>query len=536
MKSPNQSHFSQVPQATIRRSSFDRSHGYKTTFDAGYLIPFYVDEALPGDSFKLNATLFARLATPLKPIMDNMRITSFFFSVPNRLIWDNWQRFQGEQDNPTDSIDYLVPKLSGANAISPGTVADYMGIPPGTIPDTVTISALPFRAMHLIWNTWFRDQNLQDSVTVPKGDAADGISQYQLLRRGKRHDYFTSCLPTPQKGEGVTVPLGGTIPVDGSIYVVPFENNAPVFQSVLNSGVTVEGVLYHSTGSSQVNVSNGVAANLNELTWDTTNLATTHDLTGDLSTATVVTINALREAFAIQRILEKDIRSGSRYIEIVKSHFGVTSPDLRATRPEYLGGSSTPINVTAVPSTYGSETSPQANLAGVGVGSGSGHGFTKSFTEHCTIIGFISVNADLTYQQGLNRMWSRQTRFDFYMPAFQALGEQPVLNKEIYVSNDPAIDDAVFGYNEAFADYRYKPSLVTGKFRSSDPETLDVWHLAQNFADLPALNSEFIEDNPPIARIIAVPSEPHFILDSYLDLKTARPMPTYAIPGMIDHF
>ena len=261
----------------------------------------------------------------------------------------------------------------------------------------------------------------------------------------------------------------------------------------------------------------------------------------DLTSATSITINALRESFAVQRILEKDMRSGTRYIEIVKSHFGVTSPDLRATRPEYLGGTSTPLNVQPVAQTTqdidgaGANT-PQGNLAGVGTAQGSGHGFTKSFTEHCTIIGFFSINADITYQQGLNRMWSRQTRFDYYMPAFQALGEQPVLNKEIYISNDEAIDDDVFGYNEAYADYRYKPSLVTGKFRSSDPETLDIWHLAQNFANLPVLNDEFIVDNPPVERIVAVPTEPQFILDSYIHLKTARPMPTYAVPGMIDHF
>lgn len=533
LRSPNQSHFSQVPQANINRSSFDRSHGYKTTFDASFLIPFYVDEALPGDSFKLNATLFARLATPLKPIMDNMRISSFFFSIPNRLIWDNWQRFQGEQDNPDDSTDYLVPKL-GPGTISAGSVYDYMGIPPGTDTSVVTISSLPLRAMNLVFNEWFKDQNLQDAVTVNKGDTADPLTDYTLLRRGKRHDYFTSCLPSPQKSDAITIPIGGSAPVSGIIgsdgTQVTFKNSIdPTPTNVFtraDGGVSVQPLpsadggaafIANATGSVGLVFQNGIA---------------------DLSQATAVTINALRESFAIQRIFEKDMRSGTRYIEIVKSHFGVTSPDLRATRPEYLGGTSTPINVTASPSTYTNNADgiPQGNLAGIGTAMGSGHGFTKSFTEHCTILGFICVNADLTYQQGLNRMWSRQTRFDFFMPAFQALGEQPVMNKEIYISNDPVIDDQVFGYNEAFADYRYKPSQVTAKFRSSDPETLDVWHLAQNFTNLPVLNEEFIVDNPPLDRIIAVPDEPHFILDSYLDLKTARPMPTYAVPGMIDHF
>lgn len=524
LRSPNQSHFSQVPQANIQRSSFDRSHGYKTTFDAGYLIPFYVDEALPGDSFKLNATLFARLATPLKPIMDNMRISSFFFSVPNRLIWDNWQKFQGEQLNPDDSTDYIVPQIAVGQTIQAGSVADYMGIPTGLDTTEVSISALPFRAMNLIFNEWFKDQNLQDAMTVKTDDTSDPITNYPLLRRGKRHDYFTSCLPSPQKSDAITIPLGGYAPVEGipGAQTPQFKHSVTDIQTPLTTDEAGQNNVF-MTGS------NGQAGNL---IWGDPRLR------ADLSQATAVTINALRESFAIQRIFEKDMRSGTRYIEIVKSHFGVTSPDLRATRPEYLGGTSTPLNVQPVASTYtnSADTIPQGNLSGIGTAQGSGHGFTKSFTEHCTILGFISVNADLTYQQGLNRMWSRQTRFDYYMPAFQALGEQPVLNKEIYISNDPIIDDEVFGYNEAFADYRYKPSLVTGKFRSSDPETLDVWHLAQNFTNLPVLNEEFIVDNPPIERIIAVPTEPHFILDSYIDLKTARPMPTYAVPGMIDHF
>jgi len=527
MQSPNQSHFSQVPQANITRSSFDRSCGYKTTLNSSYLIPFYVDEALPGDSFKLNASLFARLSTPLKPIMDNMRMSSFFFSVPNRLIWDNWQRFQGEQDDPDDSTDFLVPRLTGAH-IAAGSVLDYMGIPPGTDPEIVTLSALPLRAMNLIYNEWFRDENLQDSVTVKKDDTADPITNYELLRRGKRHDYFTSCLPAPQKSDAITIPLGGFAPVTGNITTTSLSpqfktENGSVNDLYLSAG-TDQAARWSQPGGDQL-----VAFSEN------TGLELTGG-TADLSLATAVTINALRESFAIQRIFEKDMRSGTRYIEIVKSHFGVTSPDLRATRPEYLGGTTTPLNVQPVASTYAGQDQPQGQLAGIGTAIGSGHGFTKSFTEHCTIIGFISINADLTYQQGVNRMWSRQTRFDFYMPAFQTLGEQAVLNKEIFVSNNATIDNEVFGYNEAFADYRYKPSLVTGKFRSSDPQTLDIWHLAQNFTNLPVLGDEFIVDNPPVERILAVPTEPHFILDSYIDLKTARPMPTYSVPGMIDHF
>jgi len=458
--------------------------------------------------------------------MDNMKITSFFFSVPNRLIWENWQRFQGEQDDPDDSTDFLVPRLTGSQPIAAGSVFDYMGIPPGTDPEQVTISALPLRGMNLIYNEWFRDQNLQDSVPVKKDDTADPLTNYQLLRRGKRHDYFTSCLPAPQKSEAITIPIGGNAPVSGRI--ISDDNDVllttPSLANV-NWQTAAPGMFLPGNQDPAANIQFGSTAGLQLV-----------DGLADLTQATAVTINALRESFAIQRIFEKDMRSGTRYIEIVKSHFGVTSPDLRATRPEYLGGTTTSLNVQPVASTYASPDQPQGQLAGIGTAQGSGHGFTKSFTEHCTIIGFFSVNADITYQQGLNRMWSRQTRFDFYMPAFQALGEQPVLNKEIFISNDPNIDNDVFGFNEAYADYRYKPSLVTGKFRSSDPETLDIWHLAQNFANLPVLNEEFIVDNPPVERIVAVPTEPQFILDSYLDLKTARPMPTYAVPGMIDHF
>ena len=518
MKSVMSHQFSQVPDVKIPRSSFNRSHGMKSTFDAGYLIPVLCDEALPGDTFNCSMTAFSRMSTPTFPVMDNLYMDTFFFAVPIRLVWDNFKKFMGEQSNPGDSTTYLVPVQDitapplSTTGHTVSSLSDYMGIP--TDVPALEHSALFHRAYNLIFNEWFRDQNMQNSVVVDTDDGPDDPADYIPLRRGKRHDYFTSCLPWPQKGDSVELPLGTKAPI--------------------------------ATDAAQASdISIGIGANWLEFTanstlqYGSTASTETQELYADLSTATAATINQLRQSFQIQKLLERDARGGTRYTEIVKSHFGVTSPDARLQRPEYLGGGSTPVNVTPVAQTGGN----------IGLGGASdvnayattaikGNGFTKSFTEHSLIIGLVSARADLTYQQGLNRMFSRQTRYDYFWPTLAQIGEQAVLNKEIYAqgSASPTDDAATFGYQERYAEYRYKPSIITGKFRSTYQTPLDAWHLSQEFTSLPELNDAFIAEDPPIDRVINTPAEPHFIWDSYFNLKCVRPMPMYGVPGMIDHF
>lgn len=533
MKSVNLHQFAMVPRADVPRSKFNRVHKHKTTFDAGYLIPVYVDEMLPGDLFRVNMTAFVRTASAmLYPVMDNMYLTSFFFFVPNRLVWTNWVKMMGERDNPADSISFTIPTAtSPASGYAVNSLQDYMGLPTvGQLGGgaTYTHSNLPLRAYNLIWNQWFRADQIQNSVTVDTGNGPDTPGNYVLLRRGKRFDYFTQALPWPQQGAtAVTMPLGTSAPIQiaGGF---TWGSAAQALQVTDSAG---------AKGRMTVNTAFGNPVN----PLNSTNAAD-YPLVADLSSATAASINTFRLAMMTQAALEREARGGTRYAEQVWAQFGVQNPDARLQRAEYIGGSTSSVIVNPTVQTSGTSasgtTTPLGQLAGITTGvARGGHGFSYSATEHGHVIGLVCIDADLSYQQGVWKMWNRSTRYDFYTPAFAGLGEQTILNREIYADGS-GNDTAAFGYVPRWDEYRYYPSLITGLFRSTASGTLDAYHLAQKFTSLPTLNTTFLQSTPPLDRVLAVASQTgkQFIFDSYWEHTVVRPLPMYGVPAILGRF
>lgn len=540
-RSVTASRFAMVPRNDIPRSAFDVSHGHKTTFDAGYLIPVLVDEVLPGDSLRCKMTAFARLATPIVPVMDNIIMESFFFFVPNRLLWSNWERFMGEKLSPSDSTAFLLPQATFAGTdLLVGTPGDYMGI---TLNDptsvaTINVNALPFRAYELIWSEWFRDQDLQDAVPPggPNvGDGPDSGAAYLILRRGKRHDYFTTARPWPQKTDNIaasgsmgTYPAGYFPGQNMSFGDKTYGIGAPVSGLGVQAAATMAPATVTNTGSRQYDFNPHYASNVQAFYMDSNVSGTAPDVR--------VLVNDIRTAVMVQGIMEKNARGGTRYSELVRSHFGVLSPDQRLQRPEYLGGGRATITVNPIAQTSATEGAGTVlgELAGVGTMVASGHGFSSSFTEHGVILGLVSVRADMTYQNGMNRMWFRRSQYDFYWPGLAHLGEQAIYSKEIYADGVIANDESVFGYQERWSEYKYKPSRVSGAFRSTMTTPLDMWHLAQDFFPRPVLNAAFIGENPPMERVLQVDTTfgQQFLFDSIFDMRWVRAMPMYSIPGL----
>lgn len=561
MNRNTESHFSLSPHVDISRSRFDRSASLKTSFNAGDVVPFFLEEVLPGDTFSVDTSKVVRMQTLLTPMMDNVYLDTYYFFVPNRLVWDHWKEFCGENTESAwiPQTEYIMPQITSpaGQGWSVGTLADYFGIPTGVA--GLSVSALPFRAYALIMNEWFRDQNLQDPLVVPTDDSTvagvnTGTFVTDVAKGGKPfiaakyHDYFTSALPAPQKGPDVLIPVAQA----GSYQVVPLATSvdhtkatAPLTWMQRTSGeifndtdytrAIVTGSNSHDSGKVETGLSNSqMSFHSSFPDYVPSNLWAIAD-----GNAAAATINQLRLAFQIQKFYERQARGGSRYTEVVRSFFGVMSPDARLQRPEYLGGNRVPINVNQIVQQSGTESSgtPQGTVVGQSLTTDKHSDFTKSFTEHGLIIGVMVARYDHTYQQGLNRLWSRKDKFDFYWPVFANIGEQAIKNKEIFAQGTDK-DNEVFGYQEAWAEYRYKPNMVTGEMRSAYAQSLDVWHLADDYSALPSLSDTWIrEDKANIDRVLAVTSavSNQFFADIYVKNYCTRPMPMYSVPGLIDH-
>lgn len=540
-KTVSQHQFSMVPRGSVPRSQFLMSQRMKTTFDASYLVPMYCEEMLPGDRFNVNATFFCRLSTPTTPFMDMLVFETFYFFAPLRLLWTNFEKFMGFQENPGDSISYLVPTAdSPAGGYSITTLQDYFGLATAgqvtPITGVLTHNVLPLRAYNQIYNQWFRDQNLINSLTVDKGDGPD-VTSYVIQKSAKRHDYFTSSLPFLQKGTAVPIPIGSTAPVKtGSVSGAPTGAQLTMQMRRADTGAAGSASVLAGLGADGTSLQFGT----NALTAAVTGLYP-QNLYADLSAATAANINQFRQAFMVQMFLETNARGGTRYVEVIWNHFGVQPQDYRLNRCEYIGGGSSPVGVTAIATTADSASHPVGQLGAFGSMVGHNHGFTYSAMEHGYVIGIMRVRSEVTYQQGVRRHWFRSTLYDFYDPAFAHLGEQSVLMRELYFLGTGAPDVVVFGYQERWAEYRYTPSYITSKFRSTATGTLDYWHLAQKFTATPTLNQTFITDvtSQTLERALAAGSAAtgaQFLCDAVFENRAARPLPLYSVPGLGSRF